>query len=141
MAASSAFGDVVEGLGFSFKPITAGGTSSADFSGTWKFVGSVPSNEIEWTITAANGASTSRAGAIFYNGRTVTGGTPPAGWACQISNAGGTNDLYICDGGPLTSGQSITGRTTLDAPYSTSTPVDMLICKDTCQGLGMVYKP
>lgn len=140
VAASSAYGDVAEGLGFSFKPIAQGSANSSDYSGTWKFVGSVPSNEIEWTITANKG-STSRAGVIVYNNRTVTGGTAPDGWTCTVARAQRDGDMWLCDGGPLTAGQSITGRTTLDAPYDTSTPIDMLICTNTCQGFGMVYKP
>jgi hypothetical protein len=81
VTALSAYGDAAEGVGFSFKPLPPGGTSSSAFAGTWHFTGGTPGSGIDWTVQARE-ASTSRFGIIVYDPFHVTGGTGPAGWSC-----------------------------------------------------------
>lgn len=141
VAASSGYGDIAEGVGFAFKLVGENDAGSDAFSGTWKFVGGSPGPELEWTITS-NSATATGIGAIVYDGKTVTGGTPPAGWTCQIQSGGNPNDTYACGGSTLAPGQSATGRVTVDGAYAANKPVDMLVCTSAgCAGSGMVYKP
>ena len=140
VTASSEYGDAAEGVGFAFKPKTAG-PSSSQFTGTWKFVGGAPGNELEWTISA-NGAETSHFGIITYSPYTITGGTSPAGWTCQVGQAGPNTD-WDCSGSTLHSSETVTGRVTLNQPGVDNMAVEMLICdaSNVCKGIGMTQQP
>ncbi len=144
VSASSAFGDDAEGVGFAFKLVPQDAVGSDQFTGTWKFTGGSPGESLDWTIRA-NSASTSRMGVIVYDNKTVTGGTPPAGWSCAPAptQSGHPNDMYLCEGSTLSPGESASGKVTLNAAYDQSKPVEMLICdaSNACQGLGMTYSP
>jgi hypothetical protein len=145
VAASSAYGDVVEGLGFSFKPVTPGGPSSGDFTGVWWFLNGA--NQIGWRIRAGNGAPPTSNVGLFSEYKTVTGGTAPeGGWTCQVARAKRDGDMWGCSGATLSPGGSIVGETYFDTPGDEHMPVGMLVCLpsgDTlsCTGTAMTYSP
>jgi hypothetical protein len=140
ITATSLYGDVAEGAGFSFKAQPAGGVSSGAFSGSWSFAGGTPGTEIAWTATA-NSASTSRFLITTYDPYHVVSGTAPAGWTCAPGKAGRDNDSLECTGGTLSPGQSVSGRLVLDQPGTDAMTLDLVACSDAnvCQGFGMTH--
>jgi hypothetical protein len=138
VTALSAYGDAAEGVGFSFKPLPPGGVASSAFAGTWHFTGGAPGTGIDWTVQAKE-ASTSRFGIIVYDPFHVAGGTAPPGWTCSVQRTSRDNDTYLCEGGTLSPGESVSGHLDLDQVGNDGMSVDLLACTagNVCQGFGM----
>jgi len=141
VTATSAYGDAAEGVGFSFKPLPAGGVASSAFGGSWSFAGGAPGNQIEWTATA-NSASTSHFLITTYDPFHVVSGTAPPGWTCAPGRASRDGDALDCSGGTLGPGQSVSGSLTLDQPGHDGMTLDLVVCSESnvCQGFGMTHR-
>jgi hypothetical protein len=141
VTALSAYGDAAEGVGFSFKPLLPGGVASSAFAGNWHFTGGSPGTGIDWTVQAKE-ASTSRFGIIVYDPFHVAGGTGPAGWTCSVQHTTRDNDTYLCEGGTLAPGESVSGHIDLDQAGNNAMTLTLLACTagNVCQGYGMTHQ-
>ena len=125
VAAKSLAGDAAEGVGFAFRPAGSGQPpSSSNFSGVWRRTG----DTVEWTIRA-NQFATDRFRLRVYGGYSITGGSTPPGFSCEIQSiAPATNDVWSCSGGTFAPGSDISG--TLQISGSGTLGMDV-IAKET----------